>query len=130
MIFHNADTDTITVEESVYDGGSRSVRAKINDDPRSGLSLYQSEDYCAVSVDLHLNERDQTAFEVVVDTYEPTRRGTEPWATLSLCGGYRNSAGASGTMEGTAFVSAKNLVEIRDELSRAIRRARKDGHIS
>ena len=130
MIFRTDPTDTITVEESTQDSGSRSVRAKINDDPRSGLSLYQSEDYCAVNVDLHLNERDQTAFEVHVDTHDPIMRGYAPWATLTVGGGYKNVLGDSGHKQSTVFLSAKNLVEIRDELTKEIRRARRAGHIS
>ena len=132
MIFRTDPTDTITVEESTQDSGSRSVRAKINDDISASLHLFQSSTggYCSESVELHLNERDQTAFEVHVDTHDPIMRGYAPWATLTVGGGYKNVLGDSGHKQSTVFLSAKNLVEIRDELTKEIRRARRAGHIS
>ena len=130
MRFHTDPTDTITVEENVHDDGDRSVRARINDDPTTGIRLFQSGDFASESVHLHLNEREQKAIEVRVSTHEGHHRGDKPWATLTLGGRYKNDKGLRGHRESTVFLSAENLVEIRDELTKEIRRARKAGHIS
>ena len=129
MIFHDADTDPVTVEEDT-DSGSRMVHARINEDISASLNLFQTESYCSESVELHLNERDQTDFEVRVDSHDPITSGYAPWATLTIKGGYKNVLGGSGHRQSTVFISAENLVQIRDELTKEIRRARKAGHIS
>ena len=130
MIFHTADTDTITVEETVHDYGDRSVRARINGDAASGIRLYQSGDFASEAVHLHLNEREQKAIEVRVSTHEGHYLGDKAWAALTLGGRYRGDTGAVGHRNSTVFLSAENLVQIRDELTKEIRRARKAGHIS
>ena len=130
MIFHTDPTDTITVEEKVYGDGDRSVRARINDGTSALLRLFQSGDYCSESVELHLNERDRETFNVSVDTFEGHYPGDKPWAALKLSGDYTKDTGARGHKESIVYLSAENLVEIRDELTKEIRRARKAGHIS
>ena len=130
MIFHTADTDTITVEEKVHDDGDRSLRARINDDPASGIRLYQSGDFASETVHLHLGEPEQRAIEVRVSTHEGHYLGDKPWAALTLGGRYRGDAGALAKRESTVFLSAENLVQIRDELPKEISRARNEGHIS
>lgn len=130
MRFHTADTDTITVEEKVYDYGDRSVRAQINDDPTTGIRLYQSGDFASETVHLHLNEDEPKAIEVSVNTYKGDHRGDRAWATLTLGGRYKGDKGLRGHRESKVYLSAENLVEIRDELTKEIRRARKAGHIS
>jgi|TARA_R110000823_G_scaffold242278_1_gene366795 hypothetical protein len=134
MRFHTDPTDTITVEENVHPlYGVRSVRARINDDTGTSLDLYQSGDYVSESVRLHLNQDNRRrlgALNVEVETYEGHSRDRAPWATLTLSGAYKSDTGLRGHRESKVYLSAENLVEIRDELSRAIRRARKDGHIS
>jgi hypothetical protein len=130
MRFHTDPTDTITVEENVHDYGDRSVRAQINDDAASGIRLYQSGDFASETVHLHLNEPEQRAIEVRVSTHEAHYLDDKPWATLTLGGRYKNDKGLRGHRESTVFLSAENLVEIRDELTKQIRRARTAGHIS
>ena len=130
MIFHTADTDTITVEEKVHDDGDRSLRARINDDPASGIRLYQSGDFASETVHLHLGEPEQRAIEVRVSTHEGHYLGDKPWAALTLGGRYENDKGQRGHRESKVYLSAENLVQIRDELTREIRKARRAGHIS
>ena len=133
MIFHTADTDTITVEEKAYDygdRGDRSIKARINDDHTIGMRLFQTGDFASESVHLHLNENEPKAIEVSASTYKGDRHGDRAWATLTLGGRYENDKGQRGHRESKVYLSAENLVQIRDELTREIRKARRAGHIS
>lgn len=130
MRLHTADTDTITVEEKVYDYGDRSINAQINDDHTVGLRLFQSGDFASESVHLHLNEAEPQVIEVSANTYKGDRHGDRAWATLTLGGRYENDKGQRCHRESKVYLTAANLVEIRDELTREIRRARSAGHIA
>ena len=133
-----APTAAITVSKRGHlDGDGRTLEASIDDDPTSRLRLYQTANFADEEVSIHLTEDGDDEDELVVraDTFAPKWSDGKAWASLTF--GRRWSATAK---DGTAprrlrrsslvFIRAEDLVEIRDELTREIRKARKAGHIS
>ena len=137
-----APTAAVTVTKRGHpDDDGRTLEASIDDDPTSRLRLYQTADYAGEQVSIHLNEQgaDDDGVDVRADTFASESRDGRAWASLTVSRYWRGIA-KDGTFaawrqpslrrSSLIFVWADDLVEIRDELTKEIRKARKAGHIS
>ena len=108
---------------------TRHLRATVTDQTDLELELYQSDGFSVEGVTVHFDSEDEREpLEVTVSTFEASEFGN--WAYIELERGYTGENGQHSLRQSTSYIAAEELVEIRDALTKAIREARRVGHIS
>jgi hypothetical protein len=122
---------TIEVQAVPYDrdDDTRHLRATVTDHNGLELELYQSNGFSVEGVSVHFDSDDEREpLSVSVSTFEDASFGN--WAFIEFERGYDGENGQHSLRQSTSFIAAEELVEIRDALNKAIKKARRDGHIS